>query len=134
MLLLTLVTLLAGCQGAGDETSPIEQPDPAAAPFEQRRTLACLRATGTSVKPLEATDPELRALRDLAQRKAFRVQASGRRLALAFGRDVAGGQLLEELVTVPNSSYAVVRRGNVVVLYRRGEPAALAVLADCVPG
>jgi hypothetical protein len=133
-LLIALVALLAGCQTADQgEMSDTEPLDPAAVPFEQRQTLACLRGTGASVDRLAPSDQELRALRDLAQRKSFRIRASGRRVALAFGRDVAAAQLLEELLAVPRSSYTIVRRGNVVVLYRRGEPPALSSVARCLP-
>lgn len=133
LLLIALVALVAGCQAEDEkETSPQASSDPAAAPFELGQTLACLRRSGASVRRLEPADPELRALRDLAQRTSFRVRANGQEVGVAFGRDVASAQLLEELLTLPGSSYAVVRRGNVVVLYSRSESAALNVLADCV--
>lgn len=110
-----------------------DPPDPAAVPFARGPTLACLRRSGASVTGLTASDPDLRALRDLAQRASFSIRAGGRHVALAFGRDVAGAELLEELLAVPDSRYAVGRRGNVVVLYPRGDRATLRVLADCVP-
>jgi hypothetical protein len=54
-------------------------------------------------------------------------------IALAFGKSVADAELLEELLVAPHSRYTIVRRGNVVVLHRRGERAALTSLAGCLP-
>jgi hypothetical protein len=131
---LLLVVLLGGCKSTDRTTTTAasQPPDPTAAPFEQRRTLDCLRRAGATVARLEPANSELRAVRDLAQRTSFQVQVDGELVALVFGRDVAAAVLLEELVAVPDSAYATTRRGNVVVLYRRDEPSALRRVAVCL--
>lgn len=112
------VTALVGCN-SGDRGA---DDDPTAIPLVQADTLSCLRRSGATVSPLEPFDPVMRMLRDLAQRSAFEVRTSDTQLAIAFGRDVAGAILLEELLQVPADEHRIERRGNAVLVQARDAP------------
>jgi hypothetical protein len=127
--------LVTGCGSDDSAAQPAPPPtssNPAAAPFKQAVMLACLRRAGRSVAPVRASDPQLRVLRDVAKQASFQVRFRRHVIVLAFGKSVADAELLEELLMMPQSRYTIVRRGNVVVLYRRGQSAALTSLAGCL--
>ena len=123
---------LSGCLGAQEPTDGAAADDTAVAPHTQTETEACFRNRGASVQTLRPLDAQLRALRDLAQRRSVEVHLDGALMGAAFAPDVAGAELLVELLQVPNTQYEIARRGNVVVLYRPGDDSAFQVVSACL--
>jgi hypothetical protein len=122
-----VVLVAAGC-------SAHSASDPAAAPYLEGPTEACLRADGAAIRPLHPTTPAFRMLGDLAQRRSFEVRLDGAVVGVAFAKDVAGAQLLVDLLTLPNVRYEADDHGNVVVLHRSAEAETAANVASCLRG
>ena len=123
----------AGCTDDDTPTTATQSENPAAVPFSRSETLACLRSEGATVDALRPSDQQRRALRDLAQGRAMEVHLDGAIIPVAFAHDVAAAELLVELLTVPDSAYEIVRRGNVVVLQPSEHSALNNSLARCLP-
>jgi hypothetical protein len=123
---------LTGCLGNKGPADDAPSSDPAAALYSQAATEACLRDRGASIRRLRPLDAQLRALRDLAQHRSLEVHLDDALVGAGFAPDIAGAQLLVELLQVPSSPYAVVRRGNVVVLHEPTDDAAFQVVSACL--
>ena len=128
------VVLAAGCgsDAAVAPTARASEEDPAAAPYQRSITVACLVKRGASVRQIRPTNTAFQALQDVARGQAREVLVKNRRVALAFARNIAGAELLVELLTVPTDSYRVERRGNVVLLYRARDARTLAIVVRCL--
>lgn len=135
-----LLALVVGCSGESAEKTGAEtttapnvsaSSNPAAVPYPLAPTLACLRRHGLIAEPLRPLDSHLRALRDLAHRRAFQIRVGDDFVAMAFGTHVANGELLEELLTVPANPYLVERRGNLVIVRRAHAPSAYRAALAC---
>lgn len=101
----------------------------AAGPYSLSASTRCLEARGASVARVRPLDTHLRRLRDLAQRTSREARVGKQSVGLAFARSEAGAELLVELLTVPNMTYRLAQRSNVVLMYK---PASRAALADAV--
>jgi len=123
---------LSGCFGDQKPADDASTSDPWAAPYALAAAEACLRARGASVQPLRPRDAQLRALRDLAQRRSLEVHIDGALVGAAVAPDAAGAELLVELLQLPNSPYEIVRRGNVVVLRRPADADASRAVLVCL--
>lgn len=105
----------------------------AASPYSRLPTIACLKRRGATVADIGTNDPGLRGLRDLAQRRSVVVRfRDNARVGVAFLPNVAGAELLVELLTVPRAQYAVTSRGNVVIQYRNRDADALSSVVGCL--
>lgn len=106
---------------------------PAASPFALGPTVSCLRRRGAKVTRVPASDATLRSLRDLAQRTSRQVTRQGETAWFALSGNVAGAELLLELLTQPEQRYALAREGNAVVVRPTGSPRALSrVVVACL--
>ena len=101
-----------------------------AAPWASEPTRRCLEGGGATVAPLQARDPRLQALRDLAQQTSFEVRLGDAVVGVAVTAGTAPAQQLADLLLVPDDPYRVVVDRNVVAMYRpASEPAFRATVA-----
>lgn len=130
--LAALAVGLPGCFGGDEPTDDASTTGPATAVYAQAATEACLIDRGAAVRRLRPLDAQLRALRDLAQRRSLEVHVADALVGTAFAADSSRAELLVELLQVPESPYRVVRRGNVVLLHRPADDAAFQVVSTCL--
>lgn len=107
----------------------------AASPSEHYSLVAtsgCLRAKAATIGRLRPRDGRLRAMRDLAQRTSHEVRVRGTVVGVAFQRDEADARLLIELLIVPSDPYRLVQAGNVVIMSRKTDRTAHAVVMGCL--
>jgi hypothetical protein len=121
--------VLGATAGAATATT-----DAATATYSLRATSRCLAAHGAIVGRVRPLDSRLRSLRDLAQRTSIQAEYKTGRVGLAFGTSESGAKLLVELLTVPKDPlrYVLVRRANVVLMYRTKHKAAFRSAQACL--
>ncbi len=129
-------SLVVGC-GNGESAGTPTLSQPLATTTEPRKnparyalgpTRSCLEERGAAVSPIRPADPQLRALRDLAQRTSLEVRFRGETVGLAFG----DAKLLAELLRVPDDPYLVDVRRNAVLMYRPSARAEARVVQSCL--
>lgn len=128
-----LVSLAIGCSA---EAAPVANPTSPAVtkPYSLGATSRCLRRQGARVGRVAPADARLRAVRDLAQRTSIqaKVAGGGGVVALAFTKTAADGRLLLDLLRVANDPYRLVRRHNVVLMYRPKAQRTFALALRCL--
>ena len=80
------------------------------------------------MSPIRPADPQLRALRDLAQRTSLQVRVQGETFGIAFGN----GKLLAELLRAPDNPYVLEVRGDALLVYRPVARAWAQVVRACL--
>jgi len=97
-------------------------------------TSRCLAKHGAKVGRLRPLDTRLRAMRDLAQKTSIQADFKKGRVGLAFATSESGAKLLVELLTVPRDplKYVLVRKGNVVLMYRSAHKPAFTAATACL--
>src|SRR5947209_19794784 len=130
-----LVLTVVAAFGAGCGTSRATIPATTAATppnYSLTLTSRCLVQHGAKVGRVRPLDTRLRALRDLAQRNSIQADFKTGRVGLAFSKSEADAKLLVELLTVPNDPYVLVRRANVVLIYKRAQKRAFTTAVSCL--
>jgi hypothetical protein len=100
--------------------------------YSLKSTEKCLRAHGATLGPVNRTDPQRKAVADLAQRTSFEVRLRGASVILAFAKDSSGAAMLDELLTVPNDPYLVRVKSNVILMYRPSAAQAARAVIRCL--
>ena len=95
-------------------------------------TSRCLVRHKAKVGAVVPSDRRLRALRDLAQRNSIQAVFDTGRVGLAFSRSESQAKLLVELLTVPKDPYVLVRRANVVLMYKPAQKRAFTTTVACL--
>ena len=124
--------LAAGCGSATATTATSKETRPPRQ-YLLATTSACLKRHGATVGRVRPRDSQLKQLHDLAQRNSIEADYESGRVGLAFSKTVDDAKLLVELLTIPKDPYRLVRRGNVVLLYKPAHRRAYAAVLVCLP-
>jgi hypothetical protein len=126
---LLLVTLAGSCADARAHALMAQRH---ATSYSLSATSRCLLRQGATVGRIVPLDRRLRALRDLAQRNSIQAVFGKARVGIAFARSQSQAKLLVELLTVPKDPYLLVRRANVVFLYKLAQKRAFTAAVSCL--
>jgi hypothetical protein len=130
--LLVSAAVLVGC-GQGESASTGSARTVERNPhYALTPTSRCLKGRGAKVGAVQPRNERLRAFRDFVQRKSFQAAVRGQVVALAFLDDPGRARIIADLLKVPNDPYRLVRKGNVVLMYRPSAKAAFTTAVSCL--
>jgi hypothetical protein len=87
---------------------------------------------GAKVGAVKPRDARLRQLHDLAQKNSLEANFKSGRVGFAVSKSESDARLLAELLAVPRDPYKLVRKANVVLMYRPAHRKAYTLTVACL--